>query len=301
MKNLKIITSCFLLIFLFFGNSVAQTTMIIGDLFEAYEDGTYPNANGWYNLFNGASAKVVTEKSFWGQKFFKLEGNSNWSRIDVIDVNYGSQIFYKVDIYIPNSSRGATIGFFQKQGSSGPSYNSIMFRNDGTIYTRGTNESDKFLQNYSANTWYRVRVAIDFSQNKMDVYINDQLKAQGIIPKAKSYCYSFGIGTNNFSGSGTGIAYFDNVSVLKTYIPSSSPKALMVTNYYLYDLLSLIEAGFNPTIGKQIPSNMSQYELVYVGLYGACNSTTAGYLKNYVQNGGGVILMGGGTIYIRHE
>ena len=96
MKYFKIAVYFLLLSLFFFADSFSQTTMIVGDLFEGYESGTYPDANGWYNLFSGSSAKVVTEKSFWGEKSFKLEGNSNWSRIDVIDVSYDNKIFYKV-------------------------------------------------------------------------------------------------------------------------------------------------------------------------------------------------------------
>ena len=286
-----------LILFLVLGfsivNSYAQTTLVVADMFEPYDNGSYPNANGWYNMFSGISSSVSSERSFWGIKSFKLEGSSNWSRVEAIDVIYDNVILYSVDVFIPNSSKGATVGFFKKEGNQASSYNAVMFRNDGTIYTRGTSESDKFLGNYASNTWYNVRVSINFNTNTMDVYIDGIMKAQGIVPKPKSYCTSFGISTNNFDGSGSAISYFDNVALLKINLQPNSPEALIVTEYYLYDFLIMIEAGFNPIVKKEIPSTMTQYKFVNIASYDACNATTRNYVENYVQNGGGVILMGG--------
>lgn len=291
-KN-RLLLTLFLILSFSIVNSFAQTTLIVAETFESYDNDSYPNANGWYNMFSGVSSAVTSERSFWGSKSFKLEGSSNWSRVEAIDVTYDDVILYSVDVFIPNSSKGAIVGFFKKEGNQAPSYNAVMFRNDGTIYTRGTSDSDRLLGNYTSNTWYNVRVSINFSTNSMDFYIDGVLKAQGVIPKPKSYCTAFGISTNNFDGSGSAISYFDNVALLKTYLPPNSPEALIVTEYYLHDFLIMIEAGFNPIVKQEIPSTMTQYKFVNIASYNACNSTTRNYVENYVQNGGGVILMGG--------
>ena len=58
-------------------------------------------------------------------------------------------------------------------------------------------------------------------------------------------------------------------------------------------VVALQEAGFAVTSTQSIPQDLSKYGLVIVRRYDACNSTTAGYLKNYVNNGGGVVLTDG--------
>ncbi len=186
----------------------------INDNFESYSNGQYPSSGGWYNLFSGKTAAVSTAYAYSGSKSFRLEGYSNWSRIDVINVNTTNEMSYEVAVFIPDAARGASVGFFEKQGNQGPSYNAIVFRNDGTIYTGGTNESNRFIQSYNSNTWYRIKVTLDFTQNKMDVYVNGSLKRSGISAKGESYCKKFGLATSNFSGSGTAITYFDDVKVL---------------------------------------------------------------------------------------
>lgn len=55
----------------------------------------------------------------------------------------------------------------------------------------------------------------------------------------------------------------------------------------------LDELGFSTSTSTTIPSEMSEYDLVILREYSACNSTTAPYVGNYVQNGGCAILMGG--------
>ncbi len=56
---------------------------------------------------------------------------------------------------------------------------------------------------------------------------------------------------------------------------------------------ALANSGFNVEISSTIPSDMSAYSLVVVSDYNAGYKTTADYLRNYIYNGGGVILIGG--------
>jgi hypothetical protein len=55
----------------------------------------------------------------------------------------------------------------------------------------------------------------------------------------------------------------------------------------------LIENGFGIRHFNEIPSDLSDYTLLIVSKDEACNSITANYIKNFVQNGGGAIIIGG--------
>ncbi len=104
--------------------------------------------------------------------------------------------------------------FLKKAGNMAPSYNAIHFNNSGRITIHDDGFSDIDLQAYSANRWYLVIVSIDFNQNKIDVYIDGIKKYSGAPRSSRSNCNSFALSTNNFSGTGTAIAYFDNVWII---------------------------------------------------------------------------------------
>jgi hypothetical protein len=55
----------------------------------------------------------------------------------------------------------------------------------------------------------------------------------------------------------------------------------------------LIWEGFGIKHSGEIPADLSNYDLLIVSKYEACNSTTANYIKDFVQNGGGAIIMSG--------
>ncbi|MBI5491100.1 MAG: SUMF1/EgtB/PvdO family nonheme iron enzyme [Deltaproteobacteria bacterium] len=79
----------------------------------------------------------------------------------------------------------------------------------------------------------------------------------------------------------------------------SPPKALCVCDAYDPDFALLRSAGFEVTIvsgAGSIPSDLSAYDLVYVTNYAACTPTSAGYLRDYVNAGGGVVLDSGTPI-----
>lgn len=76
-----------------------------------------------------------------------------------------------------------------------------------------------------------------------------------------------------------------------------NPKALYVSpaadlqNDYLYN--ALIQEEFTVTISDTIPENMDEYDLVVVASYNAAWRQTADYIKEYVANGGGTVIMSG--------
>ncbi|MDW7681926.1 MAG: hypothetical protein SCK70_15295, partial [bacterium] len=193
------------------------------DNFEYYETNQYPDNDWWRTLYNGISAKISNDYAFdLGTKAFRLEGYSNWSRIDGINLTYDNQITYQVCIYILDTQKGAIIGFFESQGNMAPSYNAVIFRNDGKICIHDNGQADIELQSYNSGQWYVVTVSIDFTKNSMDVYIDGDRVFSGHPRSSKDYCQTFALSTNNFSTTGTAVCYFDNVTILNNFIQNSN-------------------------------------------------------------------------------
>ena len=80
---------------------------------------------------------------------------------------------------------------------------------------------------------------------------------------------------------------------------AENPNALYVTydSVNLQDLTiynELIQKGFTVTKSVDtIPENMEEYDLVVVNTYTAPWQGTADYMKNYIANGGGAVILGG--------
>ncbi|MFO7891694.1 MAG: FlgD immunoglobulin-like domain containing protein [bacterium] len=223
-RILKVFTISIILLIMVLGiYSTVLSEIIFFDNFETHEGNQYPTGEWWYELYSGVSAKISTNYTYGSSPHsFRLEGLSNWSRIDGINISYDNEITYQTCIYIPNSQKGAMVGFFKSQGNMAPSYNAIIFRNDGKICLRDSGLSDIELQSYNAEQWYIVTVSIDFFDNRLDVYINGENKYSGIPRSERTNCSTFALETNNFSTDGTAVAYFDNVAVLDNYIPTNT-------------------------------------------------------------------------------
>ena len=75
---------------------------------------------------------------------------------------------------------------------------------------------------------------------------------------------------------------------------SGNNKCLYVINTPDTTVTTILnELGMDVTTSDTIPSDLSSYNLVICAYYPACNPTTAPYVGDFVQNGGGAILMGG--------
>ncbi|MDZ7399743.1 MAG: cohesin domain-containing protein, partial [candidate division KSB1 bacterium] len=203
--------------------SNVKSEIIFFDSFEYYETNQYPIGGWWRTLYNGTSARISTDYAFdLGTKSFRLEGYSNWSRIDGFNINYDNQITYQACVYILDTQKGAIVGFFESQGNMAPSYNAVFFRNDGKICIHDNGQSDIELRSYNSGQWYVVTASIDFTNNSMDVYIDGANVFSAHPRSTKDHCQIFALATNNFSTTGTAVCYFDNVIILNNSIQTSS-------------------------------------------------------------------------------
>lgn len=102
----------------------------------------------------------------------------------------------------------------------------------------------------------------------------------------------FAMGPTNASGRFSGWN-IDDLEVTSVY---NGPMALYVPsggmpNPNIDEMLT--QAGLSVKHFNAIPSDLSDYDLLIVSDNGACNSTTANYIRTFVQNGGGAVVMSG--------
>ncbi len=102
----------------------------------------------------------------------------------------------------------------------------------------------------------------------------------------------FAMGPTNASGGFSGWN-IDDVEVTSVY---NGPMALYVpsggtSNPNIDELIT--QAGLGIKHSSTIPGDLGDYDLLIVGNNGACDLATAGYIRTFVQNGGGAIIMSG--------
>ena len=102
----------------------------------------------------------------------------------------------------------------------------------------------------------------------------------------------FTMGPTNSSGRYSGLN-IDDLEVTSNY---AGPLALYVPsgdspNPNIDEIM--IENGLGIKHSNEIPTNLNNYNALIVSKNEACNLTTANYIKNFVQNGDGAIIMGG--------
>ncbi len=208
-------------VFILSGMSPAHADKIFCDDFENILDGDYPDENGWYNVTSGVSAYVSTEQACHGTKSFRLEGQPYWARCDVVSVTPADKFYYEVCVYLPPAEGRARVGFYQLFGAQLPNFNAVVFKQDGTLWFSGDPET-QLSGLWSPDTWYKVRVELDFNCLKGNVYINDELRGENldIFPTEFEYPGHGHVILNQFGAScgggdevGNTVMYIDKVKI----------------------------------------------------------------------------------------
>ncbi|HWR26924.1 MAG TPA: PKD domain-containing protein, partial [Candidatus Thermoplasmatota archaeon] len=204
--------------------TTGETILPFYDDFENIANGDYPSANGWQNMYSGANAFVSTDAAYSGAKSFCLQAYSDWARTDYVQINPPEKLSYECYIKVIDSSQGAAIGFSIDAGSYNPRFNCVRFVYDGNIYfTKDYFEGpNTFIQTYSANEWYKVKVDLEYSTNKATIFINDVQKATDVDIYPRSFTHyqwgsvtldKFAFALDNFDGGDVSTVYFDDVRI----------------------------------------------------------------------------------------
>ena len=89
-----------------------QVVPMVNEGFEEYSAGSYPSAGGWYNLWSGISAAVVSGIAHSGNQSFYLQGQPNWVRADGINLPLGgvNVLTYSAAVMVPSGSASGRTG-----------------------------------------------------------------------------------------------------------------------------------------------------------------------------------------------
>ncbi|HXX88289.1 MAG TPA: hypothetical protein VEH86_07600 [Candidatus Acidoferrum sp.] len=107
-----------------------------------------------------------------------------------------------------------------------------------------------------------------------------------------------GAGAKWAANGGTKAAYVDFYDNLVAHPELGDPSPLLSVKN---EVLSVLEGeGFTVDTFADIPANLSQYSLVYLEAYFACEPSLAPAIENYTFNGGGVVVWSGAETYLAH-
>jgi hypothetical protein len=165
----------------------ADETFIFQDDFENYNVGDFPSTGGWELVFNGQGDQyqIVTDTmSFSGSKSFQLWGYPNWAAVAQKKFDATSPVIgYEFAILIDAVGSGGPgrdehPGFFNREAYIwGKYYATVRFNHDDMkIYA----EDGTFLGQWSPREWYHIKVILDKSINKYNVWINGELRGENL-------------------------------------------------------------------------------------------------------------------------
>jgi len=219
-KNMKKILC--LLALLCLSNSIfCQIVYLVDEDFESYTVGTFPSSGGWELVFDGYGDDyqyVTNTTSISGSKSLQLEGAANWSANAVKNLSSTPDIVYlegyvkptKVEPSVMNYPV-ASISFFNKDaGTWGSSFAWVFFNWDYKIYLYGATAVLE-LQPYTEGQWYKIKIKYDKVNQKVDVWIDNILKASNFYIGEQNSSYN---SVCLFGGNDTHTrSWFDDVKV----------------------------------------------------------------------------------------
>ena len=192
--------------------------MIFADDFESYFPSSYPHA-GWFEIWAGAGGShtyVDGEVAQSGAQSFRLRGLGDWPRTDGVEISLPDiqRLTYELNVMITSlDSTGALFGFFSLiNPTTGMISNGVLFdRVDGMVYAHGAVE-DSTGYRWQRDTWYAVRVSLDFVALEMDVWINDEQIVFDLPAVPSWWTDTFALATEY---GAAGIVYYDNVKIFQ--------------------------------------------------------------------------------------
>jgi hypothetical protein len=198
---------------------VAQVTVMNGsvrfaDDFEQYLPFGYPYPT-WYNIWHGMDTAYVTDHvAHSGNQSFRLGGSSLYPRVDAVDLVLDDVqlLTYEYSVMVSDSATGTQTGFFVFINPDlGAVVNGVQFNfEDGYVHVRGIYDYNTG-QPWFPDTWYDVRVEVDYDSLFMAVWFDDSLIVSGLHAAPRDTSAIFMLATQ-FSGGG--IAYYDDIYIM---------------------------------------------------------------------------------------
>ena len=192
------------------------TPLPINDGFEGYAGGDYPWDGGWKKIVPYGNASVVSGIAHSGTNSFMLTDYSDIPEADgfylyLANVN---TLVYECAIMIPSgTNNNGLVGFYRDADAI--MLNCVRFGpSDSLVVTKGLTESiTGFVWHY--DTWYMVKVQLNYTTNHMSVWIDNQL-ISSITSAPRDTTNTFCLALTRPPGSPDDCtAYFDDVKIYK--------------------------------------------------------------------------------------
>jgi hypothetical protein len=179
---------CFSMISLQMMKVHAQETTIFEDSFESYPIGTFPPLP-WNLVWSGAGNQYdIVTNSFYDSptKSLQLRGSYGNAAVATRDFSTSSDLIgYEAYMMSSDSSGGASIAFFNRSAASWGKYYAFVGFLNGSI--SGGYDAPRKLQNFTANTWYKIRVMLSRTSRVFNVSIDDLLVGQNLVEPNDPY------------------------------------------------------------------------------------------------------------------
>jgi len=186
-KNVMLVVLSAVLTILPISKAGGFETPLFFDDFESSSLGTFPSAGGWILVWNGQGNQyqVVTDAySFSPTRSLQLWGRPNWASVAQRKFSTNAPVIgYEFAIRIDSIGTGKPgreehPGFFSKEAYVwGAYYAYVRFNHDDKKIKA---EDGSILGNWEPGVWYKVKVVLDRSTNTYKVWIDGQLKGQGL-------------------------------------------------------------------------------------------------------------------------
>ncbi|MGB7055408.1 MAG: Ig-like domain-containing protein [bacterium] len=198
---------------------VYNGNVVFADDFESYLPNRYPDA-GWFEIWMGAGSNhtyVDSSVANSGTQSLRLRGLTNWVRTDGVELVLSDvdHLTYETSLMIPSQEpTGALFGFFVLINPQvGTIYNGIWFSyTDSSVYARGIVE-DSTGYIWRHDTWYSVKVTLDYTQLKMNTWLNDEQIVFDLPAVPLNWTDTFALATEY---GNAGIVYYDDISIFET-------------------------------------------------------------------------------------
>lgn len=126
------------------------------------------------------------------------------------------------------------------------------------VYNSAGDLTDVPLVTVSANTWYNVKMEIDYLANTYNVYLDDSLIISDVpmlsTPSDTTTTYRFFTSTGSgggVGGSSEAVGVYDNVLIIDTTPVAVNPRTGETTNYMLAAIIALVVFAAGLLAGKK--------------------------------------------------
>ncbi|MHA1674253.1 MAG: PKD domain-containing protein [Promethearchaeota archaeon] len=271
---------------------------IFTDDFESYTLNTFPSSE-YELLYNGAGdsyQNITDAQSISGNQSFTLTGQSSWTAMAAKPFGFSEEII-AVEVNVRTAGIDQTgdsnidLEFRNPDiGAWGTYYAAITFMDDGNMVLRGGSSTVNLIE-YSADTWYKLRLEVNVQTNYSKAYVDNVIVGESQMVRDCSL-----ITDATLAAGWTGnTAYFDDLAIYQRIIPELIPEliptAFFTTNITQIEPLSPIlnwdalwdGGGLDQGYDVAFDSNYGFFITGYTYSYGAGGPDLL--LMNYFPNG----------------